>query len=122
MLDLVKEARLIDINSIDNPPNEFYTEDLPLLALQAIDQGLIEQFDTIIIDEGQDLIRAEYLDVFDALLKGGLAGGKWQIFCDFERQAIYSELSSIQMLELIEQRSAFASFNLSINCRNTSTT
>jgi len=89
------------------------------MALDEIDRGNVTPFDKIVIDEGQDLIRPEYLDVFDALLKGGLAGGNWEIYCDFERQAIYSEISSSEMLQILESRAIFARFRLTVNCRNT---
>ena len=99
--------------------NNYFKFDLPLMALESIDSGAFEQFDKLIIDEGQDLIRDEYLDVFDALLKGGLSGGNWGIFCDFEKQAIYSEYSASEMLSMLEKRAAFTRFRLTINCRNT---
>jgi len=99
--------------------DRFFKYDLPILALDAIDRGSIPPFDKIVIDEGQDLIRSEYLDLFDALLKGGLAGGNWEIYCDFERQALYSEFSAQEMLGMLESRAAFARFRLTINCRNT---
>lgn len=99
--------------------NEYVRFILPLKALEAIDDGTIETFDKLIIDEGQDLIRSEYLDVFDALLKGGLHGGKWEMYCDFERQAIYEKLSAAEMLSMIESRAEFVKFKLTISCRNT---
>jgi len=99
--------------------DQFFKYDLPILTLDAVDHGAIAPFDKMVIDEGQDLIRPEYLDVFDALLKGGLAGGNWEIYCDFERQAIYSEFSAQEMLQMLESRAAFARFRLTINCRNT---
>ncbi|MFC2001231.1 NERD domain-containing protein [Chloroflexota bacterium] len=99
--------------------DDFFKYDLPLNALDAIDEGKLTPFDILIIDEGQDIIRPEYLDVFDAMLKGGLAGGNWQIFCDFERQAIYSEYSTSEMLDMLESRANYTKFKLTINCRNT---
>lgn len=98
---------------------EFFKHDLPLLALEAIDCGNIAVFDKLVVDEGQDLIRPEYLDVFDALIRGGLAGGNWEIYSDFERQAIYSEFTSKEMIEMLESRSTFVRFRLTTNCRNT---
>jgi len=99
--------------------NKFFKEDLPLAALMAIDEGIIEPFDKLIIDEGQDLIRPEYLDVFDAVLKGGLSGGKWEIYADFERQAIYSDYSAEDMVKMLRERADFTNFRLKVNCRNT---
>ncbi|RNB83880.1 hypothetical protein EDM59_15280 [Brevibacillus nitrificans] len=102
-----------------NKTEGYFKNELPLMALEAIDNGTIEQFDKIIIDEGQDLIRPEYLDIFDALLRGGLAGGNWEIYCDFERQAIYSEISADDMKQMIESRASSVKFRLTVNCRNT---
>lgn len=99
--------------------NDFFTFELPIRALDAINEGKVEQYDKIIIDEGQDLLIPEYLDVLDALLKGGLVGGRWEIYCDFERQIIYSELTPNEMIEILTSRSNFVRFNLTINCRNT---
>lgn len=99
--------------------DDFFKYDLPIMALDAIDQGGVTLFDKLVIDEGQDLIRPEYLDVFDALLKSGLAGGNWEIYSDFERQAIYSEFTSSEMLEMLESRAIFTKFRLTVNCRNT---
>ena len=104
---------------IKSESDEYFKFDLPLLALEAIDAGVIEQFDKLIIDEGQDLITDEYLDVFDALLKSGLSGGQWEIYCDFEKQAIFSELSPSVMLSMLKQRAVFNKLKLTINCRNT---
>lgn len=92
----------------------------PLFALDALSEDVVESYDTLIVDEGQDLIRSEYLDVFDGLIKGGLAGGTWAIFCDFHHQTIYGETSEDKMLSELEQRtSQFTRFRLLINCRNT---
>ena len=92
----------------------------PLFALDALSEDVTESYDTLIIDEGQDLIRSEYLDVFDGLLKGGLAGGTWAIFCDFYHQTIYGEIDENTMLCELEQRTEqFARFRLLTNCRNT---
>lgn len=98
---------------------EYYNVTLPLMALEAIDRGEIEPFDKIIIDEGQDLMTPEYLDVFDSLLKGGLAGGKWDIYSDLEQQAIFSRYSVEDMRKMLEKRCNSANFRLNINCRNT---
>jgi hypothetical protein len=107
-----------DISDLERN-DEYFKYDLPLLALTSIDEGYCEPFDHIIVDEGQDLLRPEYLDVLDALLLGGLKGGSWEIYADLEKQAIYSEYSSQEMLSMLEERSSFARFKLRVNCRNT---
>lgn len=100
--------------------DDFYQVTYPLYALVAMQEDVIEPFDSLIIDEGQDLITPEYLDVFDALLHGGLNGGRWAMFCDFHRQAIYAETTARQMLDQIDERvSRYTHFTLTVNCRNT---
>ena len=54
-----------------------------MLSLQAL--GLPDRpppFDFLVVDEGQDILLANYVDVLDALLLGGLANGRWRIFYD----------------------------------------
>ncbi|MFA5135862.1 MAG: NERD domain-containing protein [Patescibacteria group bacterium] len=104
---------------INDRSDEYFNTELPLLALEEIDAGRIEPFDVLILDEGQDLIRVEYLDVLNHLLKGGLSEGRWQILCDFERQAIFSSLSKEEMVKKLENRAVFTQYKLDINCRNT---
>ena len=109
-----------DIERRIEDKNHLYCELYPLYGLDALSQDLVEPYDTLIIDEGQDLIRSEFLDVFDALLKGGLAGGKWAFFCDFRHQTIYGDTPEDEMISEIEQRTfQFTRFRLLANCRNT---
>lgn len=104
----------------DQKPADLFDRQYPFFAQLAIEEGVCEPFDVLIVDEGQDLIRPEFLDVLNALVKGGLAGGRWTMFCDFERQAIYGQLGAYEMLELLKERSPdFARGRLRTNCRNT---
>ncbi|MFN8244917.1 MAG: NERD domain-containing protein [Ferruginibacter sp.] len=98
---------------------DFYSKYLPHLLKDIYHKGIYNKFDKIIIDEGQDLIREEYLSLFDSMLKGGLVNGNWEIFGDFERQAIYSQLSEKEMLDLVKNYSSYSRHLLTINCRNT---
>lgn len=81
-------------------------------ALVALDR--LGAYDVLIIDEAQDLLLAEYLDVFDGLLEGGLREGCWRLFLD-PRQSIYSARSG----EAMQRLSSGVSFRLTVNCRNT---
>ncbi|MCX6005266.1 MAG: NERD domain-containing protein/DEAD/DEAH box helicase [Chloroflexi bacterium] len=100
--------------------NDYFKKTLPKQALSALRNHVIKPFDKLIIDEGQDLSSREYLEVFDALLKNGLAGGNWEIYCDFKRQAIFSGgLTTEQMLQLLKRRAGFSTYHLTVNCRNT---
>lgn len=98
---------------------EFYDRYLPGLIKDMYAKGIHSRFDKLIIDEGQDLIREEYLALFDAMLTGGLVNGEWEIYGDFERQAIYAQLPKKEMLTLLKTKGSFSNFLLKINCRNT---
>ncbi len=102
-------------------PTDLYEEVYPFYAAVAARERLdFEPFDTLIIDEAQDLITPANLDFFDEILRGGLNGGKWAMFADFHRQAIYSKLSEDQMIDALKQRSPHFTFcGLTRNCRNT---
>jgi len=106
----------------DNYLETYYTEILPQAVLEKISKGYVEKFDKIIIDEGQDIIRESYLDVLDGLLKGGMAEGKWEFYCDFERQNIFLEnVDSGKYLKLLEKYGKAQPFQYRLmrNCRNT---
>ena len=97
----------------------FYRETLPDLALPYIRESLTK-YDLIIVDEAQDLINEKYLAVFDAALSGGMTRGKWRFFGDFSMQAIYSgTTTSEEMLNMLDERTSYIKFRLTINCRNT---
>jgi hypothetical protein len=102
----------------------YWRKDLPVRASDRLldDARPWPAYDMLVIDEAQDLLEEEYLDVFDLLLKGGLAGGKWVFFGDFERQAIYVSdggAGAQQALEGISDRAPrHVKFSLRINCRN----
>lgn len=104
--------------------HEFWSRDLPARVLDCLlvaDSSAL-QFDLLLVDEAQDILTEEYLDVLDLLVKGGLAGGNWVLFGDFDRQAIYlsgGSATAAQMLEILRQRtSSYATFTLRVNCRN----
>ena len=48
------------------------------------------RFDVVVVDEAQDLVTEGVLPVLGAHLRGGLAGGRWALFGDFSRQALYA--------------------------------
>jgi len=118
---------LLDILG-EKPPKganrEYWRKVLPERVLERLlgDEFPWTAYDMLVIDEAQDLLEAEYLDVFDLLLKGGLAGGSWVFLGDFERQAIYMSeggTGAQQALEALSGRSpSHVNFSLRINCRN----
>jgi hypothetical protein len=108
------------INQSGSQDASLFRKTYPFFALLALEELAQEPFDVLVVDEGQDLIRPEYLDVMNSILKGGLAGGQWAMFCDFHRQAIYADATAEEMKDEIKRRApSHARFKLSINCRNT---
>lgn len=100
----------------------FWNDELPAKAIDALLLSTDEDYlyDEIILDEAQDLLRNTYLDFLDLSLKGGLNAGRWRMFGDFEKQAIYKSNANITLDDAISSRLSNApTYNLRINCRNT---
>lgn len=103
---------------------EFWNNELPSIVIDRCLNGVIKapMFKYLIIDEVQDITSDLCLDVLDLLLEGGLSGGKWAMFGDFERQAIYknnSNSSGEDIENRIKERSQYyTQYPLRINCRN----
>lgn len=119
MLSVVRiQNAAVELRTTDEL-NRFYRQELPRMAVTCLSKRS-GCFDRIIVDESQDLLEEPYLEVMDLLLKKGFRRGKWVLFGDFERQAIYSgEISKDDMLEMLESRTSFIRFRLLTNCRNT---
>ena len=106
---------------VENPGHTFWESELPAAATAMLleNAGETNQFDELVVDEAQDILRGEYLDFLDLSLKGGLASGRWRFFGDFEKQAIYSA-ADLSLAEFFETRCDHAPvYDLRINCRNT---
>ena len=116
---LFEQSKGFDYDQTQSNKQDFYSKYLPLLLRDIYRKGINKKFDKLIIDEGQDLIREEYLSLFDSILNGGLSNGFWEIYGDFERQAIYAQLSREEMFALIDKTVQPTKFLLKINCRNT---
>jgi superfamily I DNA/RNA helicase len=101
-----------------DPSPEFWRKELPDAAAARLLDDPLPAFDTVIIDEAQDLLRDSYLDVIDLLLDGGLAAGRWRMFGDWERQALY-DAADVTLADFLAARAQAAQFDLRMNCRNT---
>jgi hypothetical protein len=78
----------------------------------------IEKYDTVIIDEGQDIFNINDIDLLDEVVKGGLAKGEWYIFHDVNNQAgLFTDIKK-EILKLLESYNP-AKVPLITNCRNT---
>ena len=78
----------------------------------------LDNYDVLIIDEGQDLFDLESIDTLDALLKGGFSDGEWYIFHDINNQSGLFVEADPEVLQLLESYSP-AKIPLNTNCRNT---
>jgi hypothetical protein len=111
-------TRVTDFNGfkVDCDKETIFKQILPEKFLDWCMCNEFPKYDVLIIDEGQDLLRINYILCFDELLKGGLAEGNWCILYD-PNQNIYNEdfnkgLSQIKTFDP-------TNLNLNINCRNT---
>lgn len=113
--------RITGLSAPQNPSRDFWTRELPLRTLEVLLEGheLQNSFDTLLIDEAQDLCSEEYLDVLDLLVKGGLAGGEVMAFGDFDFQAIFARGGErIDGRVILQSRLQGFSYSLKDNCRN----
>lgn len=78
----------------------------------------IEHFDGLIVDEGQDLLDLATLDRLDAVLAGGLDGGRWCFFHDRNNQAGFFGPPDPDALALLDDCDP-THVQLKSNCRNT---
>ena len=77
----------------------------------------LERFDALIVDEGQDLFEAGFLETLDEILTGGLEEGRWCWFHDLNNQSLTPrfERNAKSYLESL----CPVRMPLRINCRNT---
>ena len=104
-----------------HPGHDFWDTVLPRHATERLllAEGSVSQFDEILIDEAQDILRDHYLDFLDLSLEGGLGAGRWMLFGDFEKQAIYAPVN-LSLADFLARRGGPAPvYSLRANCRNT---
>lgn len=102
--------------------SEFWEVELPMRAVDALldDTSDASSFDLLLVDEAQDLLSDPFLDVMELLLSGGLGSGRWAMFGDFEKQAIYTDKGAAPGHERLRTRTSesVSTYRLRINCRN----
>ena len=110
--------RIAGVTSPADGGADWYTAELPLAALEAATDGAFEPpYDYLVIDEAQDVASDANLDFLDALLVGGLSGGRMLILGDFPNQNIFQ--SRIDAAALFTRRVPLAApVDLDTNCRN----
>jgi DNA polymerase III delta prime subunit len=106
----------------ENASSEFWTDFLPAATVDKIIDAEGEEnkeYDCLVLDEAQDMLRDNYIDFLDLLLKNGIKKGRWNYFGDFNNQQIYSA-SAMQLDSFIRKRCPNTPvYSLGINCRNT---
>lgn len=75
------------------------------------------EFDTAVVDEGQDLLTLPFLTALDERLNGGLDDGRWRFFYDSNRQSGFYGEPDPAALEILQQAHP-ARIRLTRNCRN----
>jgi Nuclease-related domain/AAA domain len=97
----------------------WWQSDLPSSALdQLADSEYFAAFDTLIVDEAQDVALPAYLQVLDLLLVSGLSRSKLRLFGDFQNQGIY--IPGTQAIENLKTSvsNLLLTPKLDVNCRN----
>ncbi|MCD8052838.1 MAG: NERD domain-containing protein [Lachnospiraceae bacterium] len=111
----------VDAKTLQENPQNYFSEILPEAFYEYI-KNISEtersslQYDLIVMDEGQDIIRPVYLHSLDYLLKNGLENGRWAVFYD-GKQNIYNPEYPDGMELLLSL--PCTKFRLFVNCRNT---
>lgn len=113
----------VDVEELQKDPQKYFAQILPerfydyISERQSTDPDAADmQYDLLIMDEGQDILKPLYLYSLDCLLKGGLDHGKWAVFYD-EKQNIYNPEYQDGM-DILRSYS-HTKFRLFVNCRNT---
>lgn len=101
--------------------NQYYCETLPMIFEEVFLENGTEPFDTLIVDEAQDLIDDHFLSVVDLFIKDGLRDGHWYFFMDAEKQNLYhSRMTYDDVIEKLKSyKTYFTKYLLTDNCRNT---
>ena len=97
--------------------DELFWSLYPEYALVATDEKGFLPYDSLVVDEAQDMMSGATLDFLDACLAGGLEAGRWRAFFDSNNQAaLFGRFEAESYMRLL----AFGqSHLLTTNCRNT---
>ncbi|MBL0918380.1 MAG: NERD domain-containing protein [Hydrogenophaga sp.] len=115
--DAIAAAGLQDrLPSATGDQTHAYGVVFPQLYVEALMETEPKPFDSVVVDEAQDILTAEHLDALDLSVDGGLESGRWHLFLD-PQQNIYGKLS--EKAEKRLDRISIARDELLDNCRNT---
>lgn len=119
----------LELRELEVSPKAFYQEELPEAALDILTKDVSsggfnpesDGFDTIIIDELQDLLLDSYLEIIPQLMRRRPGGeGKIFAFGDIENQAFFENRDATAIRRTLKKSFGGCTFrNLTVNCRNT---
>ncbi|MBE5985961.1 MAG: DUF2075 domain-containing protein, partial [Paenibacillaceae bacterium] len=89
-----------------------------ILPEQFLRNNSLQEYDYLIVDEGQDLFRDAYLPCLGKIVKGQLGDGCWLIFYD-QNQNLYNDNDQFDTSLSKLKKCGAATYKLSVNCRNT---
>lgn len=77
----------------------------------------VKAYETVFVDEAQDLMTAAVMDTLDTIVVGGLAAGRWRMGLDPNNQAHVDGSFDKDVFELVSEEAL--SVDLDLNVRNT---
>ena len=118
---LFGEYVAVSVEKMNENPRDYFAEILPdefYDYVSGLEKEQLEklQYGLLVMDEGQDIIKPNYLYSLDYLLKDGFEKGCWAVFYD-EKQNIYNPAYQ-EGMELLQSYPC-TRFKLFVNCRNT---
>ena len=114
---VINHEKLKKSNDID----EYYYNILPEEAIKVAMDERFQKFDKIIIDGAQDIFfREKYMKVIDSLIYNGIKNGKLELYFDFTKHNFFGEkIDKEEVIKRLGGRNNLATYNLTVNCRNT---
>lgn len=110
---MLEKIRKLDNSYIVENTSKFFETQLPQDFVRINN----EEYEVMLLDEAQDLIKTQYIECLDKLIYGGLKNGNWYMALD-EKQNLYNnELK--ELLELLKEDIRPVITVLTKNCRNT---
>lgn len=88
---------------------------IDLVPFERLGPGRV--YDSVLVDEAQDLMTAEAMDTLDAVVLGGRTAGRWRMFLDMNNQAQVDGGFDKDVFELVAPEAL--SVDLDLNVRNT---
>src|SRR3989344_612968 len=92
-----------------------FKEVYPTVFLNSLQKQ--SEFEELIVDEGQDIITKQYISALDPVFSGGFNNGRWTLFIyPISQKDMFSEIDPEVYGRL---KRLGATYQLSVNCRNT---